>query len=84
MQAGAFLGYSTFGFLADRFGRRPVFIGFLFGASLLVPVYGDSPTAERSFWRSAPGGFFGHGYFSVFGALLAELFPTGIRGTAQA
>ncbi len=28
-------------------------------------------------------GFVGHGYFSVFGALLAELFPTEIRATAQ-
>jgi hypothetical protein len=28
-------------------------------------------------------GFFGHGYFSVFGALLAEMFPSAIRGTAQ-
>jgi MFS family permease len=28
-------------------------------------------------------GLFGHGYFSVFGAMLAELFPTGVRGVAQ-
>ena len=28
-------------------------------------------------------GYFGHGYFSVFGAMLAELFPTRIRATAQ-
>jgi hypothetical protein len=26
---------------------------------------------------------FGHGYFSLFGALLSELFPTGVRATAQ-
>ena len=28
-------------------------------------------------------GFFGSGYFSGFGALLAELFPTRARATAQ-
>ncbi|HYL99746.1 MAG TPA: MFS transporter, partial [Blastocatellia bacterium] len=28
-------------------------------------------------------GFFGHGYFSVFGAILAEIFPTSARGTGQ-
>jgi hypothetical protein len=28
-------------------------------------------------------GFFGHGYFSVFGALLSELFPTSVRAVAQ-
>ena len=28
-------------------------------------------------------GFVGHGYFSVFGAMLAELFPTEVRATGQ-
>ena len=28
-------------------------------------------------------GFLGTGYFSLFGALLAELYPTSIRGTGQ-
>ena len=28
-------------------------------------------------------GFLGHGYFSLFGAMLAELFPSSVRATAQ-
>jgi hypothetical protein len=28
-------------------------------------------------------GFVGHGYFSLFGALLAELFPTAVRASGQ-
>jgi hypothetical protein len=28
-------------------------------------------------------GFVGHGYFSMFGAFLAELFPTEVRATGQ-
>ena len=28
-------------------------------------------------------GFVGHGYFSVFGSLLAEIFPSSIRGFAH-
>ena len=28
-------------------------------------------------------GFVGHGYFSLFGAFLAELFPTAVRATGQ-
>jgi hypothetical protein len=28
-------------------------------------------------------GFFGSGYFSLFGAMLAELFPTAVRGAGQ-
>jgi hypothetical protein len=28
-------------------------------------------------------GYFGHGYFSMFGAFIAELFPTAVRATGQ-
>jgi MFS family permease len=84
MQIGAFFGYTLFGFLADRFGRRPVFLLFLVCAALLVPVYGQLGRFELVLLLLGPFiGFFGHGYFSVFGAMLAELFPTEVRGTAQ-
>jgi MFS family permease len=84
MQIGAFFGYTLFGFLADRFGRRPVFVTFLLCAALLVPIYGQLGRHETLLLVLGPLiGFFGHGYFSVFGAMLAELFPTSIRGAAQ-
>jgi MFS family permease len=84
MQIGAFFGYTCFGFLADRFGRRPTFAGFVICAALSVPVYGLFATSPTILMLTGPFvGFFGHGYFSVFGAMLAELFPTGIRATAQ-
>jgi hypothetical protein len=28
-------------------------------------------------------GYFGHGYFSMFGSLVAELFPAAVRATGQ-
>jgi MFS family permease len=84
MQVGAFLGYVLFGVLADRLGRRPVFIAFVVGAAVLVPVYGRMALQPAVLMLLGPLiGFFGHGYFSVFGAMLAELFPSAIRGTAQ-
>jgi len=84
MQIGAFFGYTSFGFFADRFGRRPVFAFFLVCAAILVPVYGQLVRHEYALFILGPLiGFFGHGYFSVFGVMLSELFPTRVRGTAQ-
>lgn len=84
MQIGAFFGYTSFGFLADRFGRRPTFIAFVLGAATIVPIYGASAHNELTLMLLGPLiGFLGHGYFSVFGAMLAELFPSPVRGAAQ-
>ena len=84
MQTGAFFGYVLFGFLADRFGRRPVFLFFVLAAAVVVPAFGLSGRRAGALLLLAPlVGFFGHGYFSVFGAMLAELFPSTIRATAQ-
>ncbi len=84
MQLGAFAGYILFGFLADRFGRRLVFLVFVLGAAACVPMYGLHAGSQQLLLMLGPlVGFFGHGYFSVFGAILAELFPSDVRGVAQ-
>ena len=84
VQVGAFFGYAAFGFFADRFGRRPVFIAFVLLAATIVPIYGLSGRNQTALMLLGPlVGFFGHGYFSVFGAMLAELFPSEVRGAAQ-
>lgn len=83
-QTGAFLGYASFGFFADRFGRKPCFVAFVLAAAVIVPVYGLSARSPTLLMVLGPLlGFCGHGYFSVFGAMLAELFPSSIRGAAQ-
>ncbi len=84
MQIGAYFGYLTFGFIADRLGRRLTFIMFLATAALLVPIYGQMARTPLVLMLIGPVlGFVGHGYFSMFGSFLAELFPTDVRATGQ-
>jgi MFS family permease len=84
VQIGAYFGYLTFGFLADRFGRRRTFIAFMIGAAALVPAYGQMAGSPLALLALGPIlGYVGHGYFSLFGSLIAELFPANVRGTGQ-
>jgi MFS family permease len=84
LQVGAFCGYITFGWIADRLGRRPSFTLFMIAAAIVVPVFAFGARSPMTLLLLGPlVGYFGHGYFSLFGAMLAELFPTRIRGTAQ-
>jgi MFS family permease len=88
-QAGAWFGYITFGYLADRIGRRISFALYVVVAAALVPVYGTLPVwggVHREMWLQliAPLiGFFGTGFFSLFGSMLAEIYPTALRGAGQ-
>ena len=89
MQTGTFLGYVSFGWLADRFGRRPAFFGYVIAAAILTPIYGLTPRwagASSQTWLLIIGplvGFCGTGFFALFGAMLAELYPTAVRGAGQ-
>jgi MFS family permease len=84
MQAGAFIGYLSFGPLADRFGRRRVFAGFLIAAAALVPLYGQMVHSPRVLLALSPLiGFVGHAYWSAISPFLSELFPTTVRASGQ-
>jgi MFS family permease len=84
LQIGAFLGYITFGWIADRIGRRPAFTLFMIGATAVVPLFAFTARSTLTLLAIGPlVGYFAHGYFSVFGAMLAELFPTNLRASAQ-
>jgi MFS family permease len=84
MQIGAFFGYVLFGFIADRFGRRPAFLTFVLTTAALIPVYGLWGRNAAVLLALGPlVGFFGHGYFSSLGVIAAEMFPPGARTTAQ-
>src|SRR6185436_10543425 len=84
LQIGAFLGYTTFGWIADKIGRRPAFTLFMIGATAVVPLFAFTARSKWTLLAVGPlVGYFAHGYFSVFGAMFAELFPTSIRASAQ-
>jgi MFS family permease len=84
VQLGAYVGYLTFGFIADRIGRRQAFVLYMVAAAILVPIYGQM--ARSPFVLLALGpliGYFGYGYFSMFGSFVAELYPAAVRATGQ-
>ena len=84
---GELVGYSLYGWLSDRVGRRPAFTLFALTMAVgLVPL---------TFWFGAlvarPALLFtfaflvgiGTGTWSNFGPMLAELFPTELRTTSM-
>ncbi|MGH9219989.1 MAG: MFS transporter [Vicinamibacterales bacterium] len=82
MQVGMWLGYVTFGFISDTLGRRPTYVGYLVIAAVLVWVYGMVREPMALLVLGPFVAFFGTGYFSGFGAVASEIFPTSIRATA--
>ena len=82
MQVGMWLGYVTFGFISDAFGRRPTYITYLLVAAFLVWIYGGTREPMLLLVLGPFVAFFGTGYFSGFGAVASEIFPTSIRATA--
>jgi MFS family permease len=83
MQVGMWLGYVSYGFLSDRFGRRRTYVSYLLVAAVLVPLYGATRAPLALLLLGPFVAFFGTGYFSGFGAVTAEIFPTAVRATAQ-
>jgi len=83
MQAGMWLGYITFGYISDAIGRKRTYVTYLVTAAALIALY-TSLHAPLALLLLGPFvAFFATGYFSGFGAVTAELYPTEIRATAQ-
>ena len=83
MQTGTFLGYISFGYLADRFSRKYSYISYLVIAAALVPLFAFVRSPEALLAICPLVGFFGTGYFSGFTVIASELFPTALRGSAM-
>jgi MFS family permease len=83
MQVGMWFGYVTFGFVADTLGRKRTYVGYLLLAAVFVFLYTSTTNATALFWLGPITAFFATGYFSGYGAVTAELYPTEVRATAQ-
>ncbi len=82
--AGAFCGYLTGGFLADRIGRRLTFLVFAIGAGAIAVTYTTFPFGDAAMLvLGFPLGFFASGVFSAMGPFFTEHFPTRVRGVGQ-
>jgi MFS family permease len=82
---GAICGYIGLGFLADRFGRKPIVMIF-FAASLLLTfaLYRWTADLHMLLVVAAINGFFTLGQYSWMSVWLPELFPTRMRATGMA
>jgi MFS family permease len=76
---GMFPGYISFGWMADRFGRRRSFIGYLFAAAVLIPLYAMARSEGALLVLGAVVAFFGTGWFSGCGTIGSEIYPTSLR-----
>jgi len=86
-QVGQLGGMLAFGLVSDRLGRRPAFAAFsALTACALAPLafaWRELSAHPALFWATMLALGFGSGCTAGFGALLAELFPTEVRGVAM-
>lgn len=80
---GMGFGIWLFGQLADRFGRRPIFLVYQVGAALMVLAYSQLTDPYTLLIGGAIMGMFVNGMMGGYGALISEVYPTEARATAQ-
>jgi len=83
--AGSVAGYVSFGFLADKFGRKPITITFFVISLIVTPIF-FFLTKDLT-WLLALAfvtGAFTNGQFTWMASWLPELYPTRVRATALA
>jgi MFS family permease len=80
---GMAVGIWVFGVFADRVGRRPALLTFQAGAFVMVLLYSQLADPTALLIGGAVMGLFVNGMLGGYGALLAELYPTEARATAE-
>jgi len=79
---GMFPGYASFGWVADRLGRRRSYMLYTFLAAVLVPIYATARQPAIILVLGIVTAFFGSGFFSGSGIIGSEIFPTRLRARA--
>jgi MFS family permease len=83
--AGAIVGYVSLGFLADRFGRKPIVMIFFAMSLIMTPVlFMSTQDLTMLLVVAAINAFFTLGQYSWMSTWLPELFPTRSRATGIA
>ena len=80
---GGALGMWVFGQLADRVGRKPLFVAFQVGAMVMAFVYPQVKDPSLLLISGGITGIFLSGMIGGYGALISESYPTQARATAQ-
>lgn len=80
---GMVIGIMVFGYLADRIGRRPSYLIFLFASAIIVWIYFQQSSMSMLLVLGGFLGFFVNGMMGGYGALLAEHYPTEARSSAE-
>src|SRR3954468_19315161 len=79
---GMFPGYFSFGWIADKFGRRRSFLIYLVLAAILTPIYALVRGTGAILLLGILVAFFGTGFFSGSSITGSEVFPTTLRARA--
>jgi MFS family permease len=80
---GMWFGYVTFGMVSDVWGRKRSYLTYLALAACFVLAYTSTSNVWVLFALGPITAFFATGFFSGFGAVTAEIYPTAVRATAQ-
>ena len=79
---GMVLGIIVFGWLCDKLGRRPSYIGFLIISAISIWFYFQQTDMTILIIFGSVIGFFVNGMMGGYGALLAEHYPTDALSSA--
>ncbi len=80
-QIGAALGMYTFGWIAQRFGRKPAFLLAYVAAMLTTALVFWKLNEPSDFWMLVMMGFFQLSLFALYAIYFPEIFPTHLRST---